>query len=130
MAPKKDVAKAAGPATPRIVARSAELEAELERIEELKARFAGVGIALRPALVVMVGRTSQQLSHPLYHQDGRHKARREALIVELEKIQDSSLGRRVASYETQQDLKAVSVQHDTLQEMTQIENQYRVSGPS
>ena len=43
MAPKKGETKAAGPAkTPRIVARSAELEAKFKRMEELKAKFAGL----------------------------------------------------------------------------------------
>ena len=43
MAPQKGETKPAGPAkTPRIVARSAELEAKFKRMEELKAKFAGL----------------------------------------------------------------------------------------
>ena len=131
MATKKDEKKAARPAkTPRTVTRSAEMEVKLKRIGELKVKFAGVGKALRPALIELAGRTSQDLGNSAYHKYGRRKVQRDALVVELEKFQDSGLGRRVACYETQQELKAVSVQHETLQEMTTIENEYRVIDPS
>lgn len=127
MAPKKAKKKAAGPAkTPRTIARSAEMEARLNRIGELKEKFAGVAKALRPALAEMAGRTSQRLSHPTYHKDGRRKAQYDALVVKLEEVRDSNIARRVVYHETHQELKATSVQHETLQEMTRIENQYRV----
>ena len=82
--------------------------------------------ALRPALAEMAGRTSQQLGPSTNRKDGRREAQYDALVVELEKVQDSNLARRVASHETYQQLKAVSVQHETAQEMITIENQYRV----
>ncbi len=127
MALKKGKKKAAGPAKiPRTDTRSAEMDAKLKRIGELKAKFAGVAKAVRPALVEMAGRTSKQLSHSTYHKDGRRKAPYDALVGELEKVRDSNIARRVAYHKTYQELKAVSVQHETFQEMTKIENQYRV----
>ena len=127
MALKKDKRKATGPAKiPRTNTRSAEMDAKLKRIGELKAKFAGIAKAVRPALTELARRTSKQLSHPTYHKDGRRKAPYDALIEELEKVRDSNITRRVDYHKTYQELKAVSVQHETLQEMTNIENQYRV----
>ena len=131
MAPKKDEKKAAGPAkTLRTTTRFAEVEAKLKRIEELKVNFAGVGKALKPALVEMAGRTAQRLRHPTHHQDRRRKVQYGAPVIGLEKARDSSVGRRVAYCKTHQEWKAVSVQHETLQEMAKIENQYRASNLS
>lgn len=65
-----------------------------------------------------------------YHKYGGRKAQDGALVVEIEKAQDSNIGLRVAGYEAQQELKPVSVQHETLLEMTTIENQCRVIEPS
>ena len=117
MAPEKDEKNAAGPAkTPRTFTRSADMEAKVTRIKELKAKFAGVGKALRPALIEMAGRTSQRLGRPTHDKDGRRNGQHNALSI--------------ACYERQQELKAVSVQHETLQAMTVIENRYRVSESS
>lgn len=127
MAPRKGRKKAAGLAKiHRTMTRSAEMEAKIERIEELKMKFAGVAKALRPALVEMAGRTSHQLGHSTYHEDGCRRAQYDALVVDLEKVRDSNIARRVAYHETHQELKAVSVQRETLQEMTTIESLYRV----
>ncbi|KAF6241634.1 hypothetical protein HO173_000345 [Letharia columbiana] len=123
---KKGKKKAAGPAkNPRIITKCAEMEAKVQQIGELKVKFAGVAKALRPALAEMAGRTSQQMGHATYDKDGRRKAQYDALVVELEKVRGSDIARRVAYHETHRELKAVSVQHETLQEMTTIENQYR-----
>ena len=78
------------------------------------------------ALVEMAERTSQQLGHPTYHKDGRRKAQYEALVIELEKVRSSNVARQLAFHKASQELKAVSVQHETLQEMRTIEDQYRV----
>ena len=127
MALKKGTKKAAGPAkSRRTTTRSAGMDARLKRIGELKAKFAGVAKALRPALAEMAERTSKQLSHPTYHKEERRKAPYDALVGELEKARDSNIARRVAYHETLKESKAVSVQHETLQEMIRIENQYRV----
>lgn len=64
------------------------------------------------------------------HNYGRRKAQDGALVVEIEKVQGSNVGRRVACCEAQQELKPVPVQHETLLEMTTIENQYRVTKSS
>ena len=128
MAPEKDQKNAAGPIkTPHTITRSADTEAKLKRIKELKAKFAGVGKALRPALIEMAGRTSQGLGRPTHDKGGHRNGQHNAQIVELEKVRGSNLGRRIAYYERQQELKAVSVQHETLQAMTVIENRYRAS---
>lgn len=124
---KKGKKKAAGPAkNPRIITKCAEMEAKVQQIGELKVKFAGVAKALRPALAEMAGRTSQQMGHATYDKDGRRKAQYDALVVELEKVRGSNIARRVAYHETHRELKAVPVQHETLQEMNTIENQYRV----
>ncbi|KAL9136597.1 MAG: hypothetical protein Q9175_002189 [Cornicularia normoerica] len=125
MAPRKGQKKAAGPAkTPRTITRSAGMEVKFNRIGELKVKFAGVTKALRPALAEMEGRTSQQSGHPAYQTDGHRKAQYDAFVVELEKVGELSIARRVAYHETHRELKAVSVQHETRQEVTTIENQY------
>lgn len=127
MAPRKGQKKAAGPAkTPRTITRSAGMEVKFNRIGELKVKFAGVTKALRPALAEMEGRTSQQSGHPAYQTDGHRKAQYDAFVVELEKVGELSIARRVAYHETHRELKAVSVQHETRQEVTTIENQYMV----
>ena len=131
MVPEKDEKNAAGPAkTPHTMTRSADTEAKLKRTKELKAKFAGVGKALRPALIEMAGRTSQRLGRPTHDKDRRRNGQHKVLVVELEKVRRSNLGRRIACYERQQELKAVSVQHETLQAMTVVENRYRVSESS
>lgn len=130
MAPKKGRKKATGPTkTPRTIARSAEFETKLNRLGELKVKFAGVAKALKPALAELAARTTRQLDRPADHQDGHHKAQYDALVAELEDVRDSNIGLRIACRETQQELKAVSVQHETLQEMMTIENRYRVTDP-
>ena len=106
------------------------MEASSARLGELKKKFAGVAKRLRPALVEMAGRTSQQLDHPTYHKDGRRKAQYDALVVELKKVRSSNIARHVAYQEAIKELKAVSVQHETLQEMTTIQGQYRVTNLS
>ena len=127
MAPEKDKKNAAGPAkTPHTITRSADTEAKLKRTKELKAKFAGVGKALRPALIEMAGGTSQRLGRPTHDKDRRRNGQHNALVVELEKVRRSNLGRRIACYKRQEELKAVSVQHETLQGMTVVENRYRV----
>lgn len=127
MAPRKGKKRAAGPAqTPRTITKSAEMKAKLDRFRELKARFAGVAKALRPALAEMAGRTAQQLGHPTYHKDGPHKEQYNTLVGELEKVRDANIARRVAYHETHRELKAISIQHETLQKMIAIEKQYRV----
>ena len=131
MAPEKDEKNAAGSAkTSRTIIRSADMEAKLKRVKELKAKFAGVGKALRPALIEMAGRTPQRLGRLMHDKDGLLNGQRKALIVELEKVRGSNLGRRIACYEREQELKAVSVQHETLQAMTVIEHGYRASESS
>ena len=131
MAPEKDEKNATGPAkTLRTVTRSADMETKVKRIKELKAKFAGVGKALRPALIEMAGRTSQRLGRPTHDKDGRRNGQHNTLMVEPEKVLGPNLRRRIACYERQQELKAVSVQHETLQAMTVIENGYRVSRSS
>lgn len=126
MAPKKGRKKATGPTkTPRTIARSAEFETKLNRLGELKVKFAGVAKALKPALAELAARTTRQLDRPAHHQDGHHKAQYDALVAELEDVRDSNIGLRIACRETQQELKAVSEQHETLQEMMTIENRYR-----
>ena len=130
-APRKDEKKAAGPAKiPRTDTRSAGMEVNIKRIGELKAKYPGVGKALRLALIETAGRTSQELGHPAYYSYGRRKAQDGALVVEMEKVQCSNIGRRVACYEAQQESKPKSVQRETLLEMTTIENQYRVTDSS
>lgn len=74
----------------------------------------------------MAERTSQQLGQPTYHKDGPRKAQYDALVAELEKIRELNSARRVAYHESLGELKAVSVQHETLHRMTKIEKQYRV----
>ena len=102
MAPERNEKNVAGLAkTPRIVTRSADMEAKLKRIKELKAKFKAIGKALRPALIEMAGRTSQRLGRPRHDRDGRRKGQHKALIVELEKVRSSNLGRRIACYERQ-----------------------------
>lgn len=131
MAPEKAEKNAAVPAkTPHSITKPADMEAKLKRIKELKAKFAGVGKALRPALIEMAGRTSQRLGRSTHDKDGRRNGQYNALSVELEKVRDSNLGRRIACYERQQQLKAVSVQHETLEAMTVIESRYRVGESS
>ena len=78
------------------------------------------------ALVEMAERTSQQLGHPTYHKDGPRKAQYEALLVELEKVRSSNVARQLAFHKASQEMKTVSVQHETLQEMTTIEAAYKV----
>ena len=127
MAPKKGKKKGAGPTkTRRTITRSTKMETKLNLLGELEMRFAGVAKALRPALAELAGRTAQQLDHPTYHKDGRRKAQYDALIAELGKVRDSNIALRVAYHETHRELKAESVQHETLQEMIAIENRYRV----
>ena len=127
MAPRKSKKQAAGPAkAPRTITRPAELEANLKRFRELKAKFAGVAKALRPALAEMAGRTAQRLEHPTYHKDGRLNAQYRNLVVELEQARDSNIARHVAYYETHKELRAISAQHETLQEMTTVETHYKV----
>ena len=127
MAPRKSKKPAAGPAEAlRTITRPAELEANLKRFRELKARFAGVAKALRPALAEMAGRTAQRLKHPTYHRDGRLNAQYRNLVVELEQARDSNIARQVAYYETPKELRAISAQHETLQEMTTVETHYKV----
>ena len=127
MAPKKGTKKAAGSAKNiRTIAKSAKMEAKLSQLKELKKKFAGVAKALRPALIEMTERTSQQLGHPTYHKDGPRKAQYEALVAELEKVRSSNVARQISYHKACQELKAVSVQHETLQEMTKIEEAYRV----
>ena len=131
MASEKDEKNAAGPAkTPRNITKSADMEDKVQRIKELNAKFVGVGKALRPALIEMAGRTSQRLGRLTHDKDGVRNGQHNALPVELKKVRGSNLGRRIACYERQQELKAVSVQHETLQAMTVIENGYRVSESS
>ena len=128
---KRNEKNTAGPAkTPRSVTRSADMEDKVQRIEELKAKFAGVGKALRPALIEMAGRTSQRLGRLTHDKDEGRNGQHNALPVELKKVRGSNLRRHIACYERQQELKAVSVQHETLQAMTVIENRYRVSESS
>lgn len=71
----------------------------------------------------MAERTAQRLDHPTYYKDGRPEAQEHTLLFEFEQVQDSNIARRVAYYKTYQELKAISVQNETLQEMTTIENQ-------
>lgn len=127
MAPKREKKKATRlTKTPRIIERSVEMETKLTRLGELKGKFAGVVKALRPALAELAGRTSRQLDRPAYHRERDHKAQYDALIEELEKVRDFNIGLRVAYHETRQELKAVSVQHETFQEMMTIEKRFRV----
>ena len=81
---------------------------------------------MHAALLEMAGRTSEQLGHPTYHKDGRRKAQYDALVAELEKVRSLNVARHVAYHQACQELKAVSVQHETLEEMTTIEVIYRV----
>ena len=128
MAPKREKKKATRlTQTPRIIGRSAELETKLNRRGELKVKFAGVAEALRPALAELARRTSRQLDRrPAYHRDGENKAQYDALVEELKKARDFKIGLRVAFHESIQELKAVSVQHETFQEMMTIEKGFRV----
>ena len=61
---------------------------------------------------------------PYASQSGCRKAQYDTLVVELEKVQDLDLRRRIRDHETREELEAVSIQHKTLQEMTAIENLY------
>lgn len=97
MASEKDEKNAAGPAkTPPNITRSADMEAKVQRIEELKAKFVEVGKALRPALIEMAGRTSQRLGRLTHDKDGGRNEQHNALIVELKKVRGSNLRRRIA----------------------------------
>lgn len=130
MAPTKGKKKAAGPiSTSSTITTSAKLETKLNRLGELKVEFAGVAKSLKPALAELAKRASQQLDHPTYHKDGRRKAQYDTLIAELDKVRDSNIALRVAYHETHQDLKAVSAQHETLQQMIATENRFRVIDP-
>jgi hypothetical protein len=127
MAPKKCSTIATRPATaPWNVAKKPQLEANIHRMNELKARYAAVSKALKPALLEIANRTAGELQNDTrYHQTSANKRQFDQVQSELK----GALDRGVSSISAVTKIKMAAVQRKTEYDMWLVEQECKVNPP-